>query len=74
MKSDAKRRIRAKVQVNLMLPDVSELPTKKEGDELNRALFTTNSRLMELINDHKSFEEEEQKAQAVSIPLKGDIS
>ena len=49
-----------------MLPEVSELPSKKDGDELNRALFMTNSKMLELIADHKSFEKEEQKAQAVA--------
>lgn len=61
------RRVRVNLQVNLMLPEVSSLPSKKDGDELNRALFTANAKMIELINDHYSFEKEEQAAQAVDL-------
>jgi hypothetical protein len=31
------------------------LPSKEDGEEINRAIFTTNSKLMELINEQNSF-------------------
>ncbi len=46
---------------NLMLPEFTSLPTADEADKLQRALFVTNSKFMEVINQQTEFEKREQE-------------
>lgn len=46
---------------NLILPDQESFPTANEAGEVHRELFTTNSKLMELINQYHEFEADEQR-------------
>ena len=44
-----------------MLPDQESLPTADDADQLQRALFVTNSKFMEVINQQTDFERKEQE-------------
>lgn len=46
---------------NLMLPDQNTIPTSDEADRLQTALFSTNSKFMEIINLQYEFEKSEEK-------------
>lgn len=46
---------------NLMLPEFNYIPTSEDADKLQRALFVTNSKFMEVINQQSDFERREQE-------------
>lgn len=46
---------------NLIMPDQESFPTANEAGSLERELFVTNSKIMELLNQHKEFEDNEQQ-------------
>ncbi len=57
--TNSTKRINIEVIPNLMLPDQETFPTADDADKLQRALFVTNSKMMELINQHVEFEHSE---------------
>jgi hypothetical protein len=57
--SNTTKQINIEIIPNLMLPDQETFPTADDGDKLQRALFVTNSKMMELINQHVEFEHSE---------------
>lgn len=44
-----------------MLPDQETLPTADDADQLQRALYLTNSKFYEVINQQTDFEKKEQE-------------
>lgn len=71
--SNVTRQLRVNIQANLLIPNLAILPSKEDGEEINRAIFTTNSKLMELINEQNSFVEEEAKAQNANLRTQGGL-
>lgn len=53
------KHINVEIIPNLMLPDQETFPTADDGEKLQRALFVTNSKMMELNNQHVEFERSE---------------
>jgi hypothetical protein len=51
---------------NLMAADQKTIPSSEEGDKLVSALFHTNSKFLELINQQTEFEHKEQEGLNVS--------
>jgi hypothetical protein len=64
--TNATKKINIEVIPNLMLPDQETFPTAEDGDKLQRALFVTNSKMMELINQHVEFEQSEHAGMEVA--------
>lgn len=52
---------------NLMMPDQESFPTADDAGTLQRELFLTNSKLMQLINQQEEFEANEQRGMDVGI-------
>lgn len=59
--------VEAQIIINLSLPELEDLPTKEEGEVLNRELFNTNSKLIEVINEQVRFEKKEKEGQNVVL-------
>lgn len=59
--SNTTQKIAVELIPNLVLPDQSTIPSADDADMLQRNLFVTNSRFMELINEQKDFEQKEQE-------------
>lgn len=59
--------LRVEAIPNLVLPDQESFPTKEDAEDLQYALFKTNSKLMELINQHVEFGFEEQKGHEANL-------
>lgn len=53
----------------LTLPDQETFPTKDDAEDLQYQLFQTNSKLMELINQHIEFESNEQKGYQANLKI-----
>ncbi len=56
-----------------MLPDQESFPTKEDAEDLQYSLFKTNSKLMELINQHSEFEQEEQKGYEANLKVEESL-
>lgn len=65
--STADQQLRVNIQANLMIPNLNVLPSKEDGEEVNRAIFSANSQLMQLIREQESFAEDEAKAQNANL-------
>lgn len=58
---------------NLMLPDQESFPTSDDAGTLQRELFLTNSKIMQLINQQQEFEENEQRGMQVSAAHQANL-
>ena len=65
--SNTTRMITVEIDVRFAPIDQETIPTDADGDTLQTQLFTTNSRLIELIDGHKEFEAQEQEGTQVRV-------
>lgn len=66
MQSNTTKPILVEILPNLMLPDQESFPTTDDAKTLERELFLTNSKLMQLINQQEEFAENEQRGVEVN--------
>ena len=66
LQSNTTKSILVEILPNLMLPDQESFPTVDEAGTLQRELFVTNSKIMQLINQQEEFESNEQRGMEVS--------
>ena len=65
LQSNTSKPILVEILPNLMLPDQESFPTADEAGFLQRELFVTNSKIMQLINQQQEFETNEQRGMEV---------
>lgn len=58
---------------NLMLPNQSSFPTANEAGTLHRELFITNSKIMDLLNQHRQFEADEQRGTEANLRIEAKL-
>lgn len=58
---------------NLMLPDQESFPTKGDADRLQRELFVTNSKLLELIGQQIEFKRNEEEGMQANMRVEDGL-
>ena len=71
--SNTTQPIRVEVIPSLTLPDQDTFPTKDDAEDLQYQLFKTNSKLLELINQHVEFEAHEQKGHEANLEVESGL-
>lgn len=73
LQSNTTKSILVEILPNLMLPDQESFPTADDAGTLQRELFVTNSKIMQLINQQEEFEGNEQRGMEVSLISIGQL-
>jgi emp24/gp25L/p24 family/GOLD len=73
LQTNTTKSILVEVLPNLMLPDQESFPSVEDAGTLTRELFLTNSRIMQLINQHQEFEDNERRGLEANIKLEDNL-
>lgn len=66
LQSNTTKPVLVEILPNLMLPDQESFPTADDAGTLQRELFLTNSKIMQLINQQEEFEGNERRGMEVA--------
>lgn len=71
--SNTTQKIAVELIPNLMIKGQESFPTKEDADELQRALFVTNSKFMEVTNQHVEFEKKEEEGLEANLRVESGL-